>query len=379
MRYGPPPASVFQKPEHEFLRVATMASPDWDALRSLSVDWQKLQQLAASHQLEGILAWRLASPEMDGVVGEATRQECRDRLDALARENAWWPGAVQRVVDALKSTSLPLATFRHPVPALLYPGLHPQYWPRSVRHFDPIVYTKSPGDVANANAALAPLADGSITPGAELTGTTFRTRDGLPVTLVIGPGWTGGWSCQEMSIGTEGVTWQSVYGADLPVMAPEASACLRAFATWIDFCGGNPLPIGSTAHLCNLAPQCDRSTYGRVLDHMKRGHEHWTSLPASELVASDAIVLKDHPELLALARGSDLAGVWWGMRYARALYPSIPEWFVTDIELTIGQEPEPHQWAYDHIGGQWSFKEVRPPRAWRGDEVETSAHEPGGK
>ena len=177
-----------------------------------------------------------------------------------------------------------------------------------------------------------------------------------------------------MPIGAEGVEWRDCWGVELPIMAPEASALLRAFTTWIDFCAGNPLPLGSTAQIANLAPLCDRARYRQVVAHMVEGHRQWTSQPAERLVGGDAIAMKEHPELLALGTGSDLAGTWWGMGYARRLYPSIPEWLAADVEAAIGETPDPHRWCYDVFDGKPQFRKLAPPRAWMGDEVETFAH-----
>ena len=55
---------TFSAPEREFLRLSAMVEPNWDAMRRIAttaLDYGALRHTALLHQLDGVIAWRLAS------------------------------------------------------------------------------------------------------------------------------------------------------------------------------------------------------------------------------------------------------------------------------------------------------------------------------
>jgi hypothetical protein len=86
-------ARVFKGAEHEFLRMAALAQPDWEGIRSLiqeGISWEALEEVGARHQLDGVLSWRLLAPELGGTVPTAAQERRRSRLADLSTMKAPW-------------------------------------------------------------------------------------------------------------------------------------------------------------------------------------------------------------------------------------------------------------------------------------------------
>jgi len=143
---------VFRQPEHEFQRIAVLASPDWQALQllgRLGLDWRRLWHVP---QLDGVMCWRILDPHMDGIVPEAAREECRGHLDALAHQQWEWPDDVRAILSRLEKYKVRHVVFRGAVTYGLY-RMSPE-WPRRQNHIDVITHPEDYEAAASAAESL---------------------------------------------------------------------------------------------------------------------------------------------------------------------------------------------------------------------------------
>lgn len=121
---------IFSSPEREVLRQCAALKPDWSAMRAIArtaLDYGKLRRLALLHQLDGVVAWRLRAPELDGTVPNIVRDDCQRYLDYLrgAQDPLW--DSFDTYCGALKAEGIQFAVTSGPVQ---YAPLGPPVWPR---------------------------------------------------------------------------------------------------------------------------------------------------------------------------------------------------------------------------------------------------------
>jgi hypothetical protein len=131
-----PRQSVFARPEQEFLRVAAIL-PDWETLRALGragLDWNSLGRLSFSHQVEGVVAWRMLDPRLSDDVPEVTREAAQSHLNGpLLANRDLWLRSVAPAFAALNASGLPWITASGPVQYAPL-ALPDEVWPRVFDH-----------------------------------------------------------------------------------------------------------------------------------------------------------------------------------------------------------------------------------------------------
>jgi len=131
----PPRKLILSRPEYEFLRVAA-TPPDWEALRALGqqvTDWNSLGRLSFSHQLEGVVAWRMLDARLAEVVPEATKEVAQSHLNELIANRDLWLRSAAPAFVALNASGLPWITASVPVQYAPL-GLPDEVWPRVFDH-----------------------------------------------------------------------------------------------------------------------------------------------------------------------------------------------------------------------------------------------------
>lgn len=147
---------TFATPEREFLRLAALANPDWTALRHIArtaLDYGALRDLALLHQLDGVIAWRLKSPELDGTVPNIVRDDCAGYLAWLHQANQPYCAAVVEVLTRLTEAGVEFAVLGGP---WQYAPLGiTDEWCREWQDIDIHVHADDPTVFAQARAAVS--------------------------------------------------------------------------------------------------------------------------------------------------------------------------------------------------------------------------------
>jgi hypothetical protein len=134
---------MFATPEREFLRLALSSTPDFSAMTAIAktaLDYGKLRQLAGLHQADGLIAWRLIAPELDGTVPNIVRDSCQRHLDHLDGQ-AGKLTALGALSERLTGQGVRHAIMGGP---MQYAPLGIGHWPRTWHHFH--IYVEAPDE-----------------------------------------------------------------------------------------------------------------------------------------------------------------------------------------------------------------------------------------
>jgi len=131
-----PSQSIFPNPAHEFLRLAATSSPDRETLCALGragLDWMYLWQLGFSHQLSGVVSWRMLDPRLSDDVPEVMKDAAQLHLNVLLANRDLWLKSMAPVFAALNASGLSWITASGPVQYAPL-GMPDDVWPRAFDH-----------------------------------------------------------------------------------------------------------------------------------------------------------------------------------------------------------------------------------------------------
>jgi len=250
MRYGLPAASIFSTPEREFLRVAAIANPDWNLLRELGARVKDWREVWSDGQLHGVMCWRILDPQMDGIVPEEVREECRGHLEWLEESNRVYHEDCEVFLGRLDSLNIPYVIMGGP-PQYAYLGLNT--WPRQWDDLDILFPEALRVDLGKIVEECNPVSiERSIPEGGYYAttnkGTRFSIASYMPVDDYPWFGQT--WGEELITTRTRvdflGIPWW--------YLSPEMDVVSRSCISWWIMCdAGARLPLWSLARIANAA------------------------------------------------------------------------------------------------------------------------------
>jgi len=241
-------AGVFERAEHEFLRIAAMVEPGWEKLRQLGqddFDWQYLRETALLHQLDGVIAWRLLDTELNGVVPNTVRDGCRQYSDHLDQQGDLWRDDWGKLRDALENADIEYVQWGGIIPYAEYPL---PMWPRVISDIDIAVPGKQ---LASMREVL------------EIFGSIHFPSIEVDATVVL-PGGTpvycrcdsldGEWACRSEAWVFENASDFTYLDIQTRVPSPSALLLQQALDTWSSVHNdAGPLPLHALSRQSNLA------------------------------------------------------------------------------------------------------------------------------
>lgn len=265
---------VFQRGEHEFLRLAALANPDWQALKDLaqgSLDWTYLREQALLHQLDGVVPWRCIAPELDGFVPELVQEESQGNLAHLDSARGAWVETASAVAERLREHNVTFYYWGFPTPYGLL-GMDPDTWPRAGTSLS---FTSSPADFDALVAALRSLARVVVMGGIWVS--EVRMPNGMVVHAdCLAPPEA---ATDEYSF-TYSDGWmhlarpKTVYGVELPILPAEAQIVRRAFEINRAIESPTPLSLGELAHIANLIASTPAFDWDQALELLDQAARH---------------------------------------------------------------------------------------------------------
>ena len=344
---------VFKRAEHEFLRIAAMANPDWGALAALTHEpafaagpggeagWQYVMNRANEHQLGGVVRWRFLDEHLDGVCPDWVREEARGHLTELDAGADAWKIPASRIIDRLNQSGIPwLLSGSLPCYAL-YRGL--EDWPRQMDDIDIYIpsslYREAQGALSefgiSAYSPLSPyLASPEIHP--DLPSPFFLEVLTYPSAYDYSRDAIRGDAAMFRDIRTI-----SVGGVDLPVPAPPAWVAMLAYRTYgaaLEW-EGNPLPLAALARIHNIAvcnPPFDWEGLVTLLQHFRAKTERRIEATASAFRGAPA---SEEPTLLRRSCLSLI--VLYVLQLADQAYQFVPAEFWARVETVFGKWSPP--------------------------------------
>jgi hypothetical protein len=244
---------MFNTNEREWLRLALRSQVDWAALRQIArtgLHYGPLRQLSLLHQADGVIAWRLAAPELDGVVPPVVRDACQGYLDYLNgggfRER--WADSARVIAEGLRDRGL--AHYYSGSPSYYSAwGMDPGQWPRATTGG---CFTALAGDAHEFADILAPLGQVEVL---DWCATAVRS-DGQRLWINVAPvAPTDPGDVTVPASWFERVKATAVYGVELPLLPAEAALILRGSDIAYDVGNLCPLSLGSLAHIAALTGQ----------------------------------------------------------------------------------------------------------------------------
>ncbi len=289
---------TFSTPEREFLRLAAMAQPDWQAMRQIAItalDYGVLRRTALLHQLDGVVAWRLIDERLEGVVPELVRQRSQSYLDWLhaAQYSVW--NRFDQCCLKLKEVGIRFAVTSGPIQ---YAMINIPYCPREWRNIHIELEAKSEADMERAAKLIGGEAFKHFPAWYELTLSDLV----IDISSSLKP-----WETNA-PIAWDKVSTVKLMGFEWPVLSPAEWIAYMAYDTWKSYTGeATRLSIWQLARLENWAVS----------------YPEWLLDAERVLAGYESTTPPGKPEL------SDVARIAWVLKMAARVYgielPSLPE------------------------------------------------------
>jgi len=369
---------VFQRPEHEWLRLACMADCDPAELEALtrepagygmppSFDWDYIMSAGGPQQADGVAAWR-----------SGRFPQWRAFLDS---QRGPFMAAMERVVAKLRKTDMAWVAWRFPSTYIPL-GLSPRVWPRKGKDIDIFVsatdYEKMVAfsarefgtnpQPATWEGGIEALVGGV---GVELESHTPE-HVAVMQTLV---------HCDPLAF--EGWVEVDVYGVRVRHPRPEILACVRAHAAYFrlghggeEICGALPLmDLAAIHNAVTSAAAFDWSVSFAFLRRMVEIRENALESIADAVERKPELV-NPHGDIILHDRMNYGAIAWvvWVWELTERVYPgTFPSNILTQARALVGSPLNPMIAARDSRQRRDDDPEYHPRslthwKEWPGDE-----------